>query len=54
MKWNKPPRPTDESALPTNAYAAPPADTTRLDKAFGLAASANRLPIAREAPPLPR
>jgi len=49
MKWNKPPRPTDESALPTNAYAAPPADTTRLDKAFGLATSANRLPIASEA-----
>ncbi len=49
MKWHKPPRPTDESALPTNAYSAPPADTTRLDKAFGLTKSANRLPIASEA-----
>ena len=49
MKWHKPPKPTDENALPTNAYAAPPADTSRLDKAFGLARSANRLPIASEA-----
>lgn len=49
MKWHKPPRPTDENALPNNAYAAPPADTSRLDKAFGLAISANRLPIASEA-----
>jgi len=49
MKWHKPPKSTDENALPTNAYAAPPADTSRLDKAFGLARSANRLPIASEA-----
>ena len=49
MMWHKPPIPTDENALPTNAYTAPPADTTRLDKAFGLATSANRLPIASEA-----
>lgn len=49
MKWHKPPRITDESALPTNAYTSPPVDTSRLDKAFGLAKSANRLPIASEA-----
>jgi ABC-type multidrug transport system fused ATPase/permease subunit len=49
MKWHKPPKSTDENSLPTNAYAAPPADTSRLDKAFGLARSANRLPIASEA-----
>lgn len=48
MKWHKPPKPTDEKALPSNAYAAPPADTTRLAKDFGLTKSANRLPIASE------
>ncbi|MEN9305910.1 MAG: hypothetical protein RLY76_1178 [Actinomycetota bacterium] len=48
MKWHKPPRPTDEKSLPSNAYPAPPADTSRLDKAFGLTKSANRLPIASE------
>ncbi len=49
MKWNKPPRPTDESSLPTTAYPSPPKDTSRLDKSFGLEKSANRLPIASEA-----
>lgn len=49
MKWHKPPRPTDEKALPANAYPAPPVDTTRLRKDFGLTKSANRLPIASEA-----
>lgn len=49
MRWHKPPRPTDEKALPSNAYAAPPTDTTRLQKDFGLTKSANRLPIASEA-----
>ncbi|MFM1937251.1 MAG: hypothetical protein RLZZ320_109 [Actinomycetota bacterium] len=48
MKWHKPPRPTDESALPTTAYPAPPKDTSRLEKSFGLEKSANRLPIASE------
>ena len=37
----------DESALPANAYPAPPTDTQRLPKDFGLTKSANRLPIAR-------
>ena len=49
MKWLKPPRATDENALPSNAYPAPPKDATRLAKDFGLAKSANRLPIASEA-----
>ncbi|MFM8752765.1 MAG: ABC transporter transmembrane domain-containing protein, partial [Actinomycetota bacterium] len=49
MKFFKPLRLTDESALPSNAYPAPPKDTKRLDKAFGLSKSANRLPIATEA-----
>ena len=49
MRWHKPPRPTDESALPTTAYPAPPKDTSRLEKSFGLEKSANRLPIASEA-----
>jgi ABC-type multidrug transport system fused ATPase/permease subunit len=49
MKFLKPLRLTDESALPSNAYPAPPKDTKRLDKAFGLSKSANRLPIATEA-----
>ncbi|MEN9293197.1 MAG: hypothetical protein RL288_993, partial [Actinomycetota bacterium] len=49
MKWKKPPRPTDESSLPTTAYPSPPKDTSRLDKSFGLEKSANRLPIASEA-----
>lgn len=48
MRFFKPPKPTDENALPTNAYPAPPTDTTRLDKSFGLTKSANRLPIASE------
>jgi ABC-type multidrug transport system fused ATPase/permease subunit len=42
----KGPRPTEESVLPVNAYPAPPSGTTRLAKDFGLARSANRLPIA--------
>ena len=42
------PRPTDESVLPANAYSAPPRTTERLPKDFGLARSANRLPIAAE------
>ena len=49
MKLFKTLRVTDESALPSNAYPAPPRDTKRLDKAFGLGKSANRLPIATEA-----
>ena len=49
MKIFKPLRVTDESALPSTAYPAPPQDTKRLDKAFGLGKSANRLPIATEA-----
>ena len=42
-------RPTapDEKSLPANAYPAPPLDTQRLPKDFGLTKSANRLPIAR-------
>ena len=48
MKWHKPPRPTDEKVLPANAYPSPPVDTSKLDKSFGLAKSANRLPIASE------
>ena len=39
-------RQTNEQALPVNAYPAPPQDTKRLPKDFGLARSANRLPIA--------
>lgn len=42
----KGPRPTDEKALPSNAYPAPPRDTRRLPKNFGLEKAANRLPIA--------
>ena len=42
----KGPRRTDENSLPVNAYPAPPQDTKRLPKDFGLARSANRLPIA--------
>ena len=42
----KRPRPTDEKALPINAYPPPPQDTKRLPKDFGLTRSANRLPIA--------
>jgi ABC-type multidrug transport system fused ATPase/permease subunit len=49
MKWFTPVRPTKEEDLPANAYPAPPVDTTRLEKSFGLAKSANRLPIASEA-----
>lgn len=49
MKFFKPLQLTDVSALPSNAYPAPPKDTKRLDKAFGLSKSANRLPIATEA-----
>ena len=49
MRIFKPLRVTDESALPSTAYPAPPQDTKRLDKAFGLGKSANRLPIATEA-----
>ena len=49
MKFFLPLRRTDESALPSNAYPAPPRDTQRLDKSFGLGKSANRLPIASEA-----
>jgi ABC-type multidrug transport system fused ATPase/permease subunit len=49
MKFFLPLRRTDESALPSNAYPAPPTDTNRLDKSFGLGKSANRLPIASEA-----
>ncbi|MFM7491471.1 MAG: ABC transporter ATP-binding protein [Actinomycetota bacterium] len=49
MKLFKPLRKTDESALPSNAYPPPPNDARRLDKAFGLSRSANRLPIATEA-----
>ena len=45
----KGPRPTNEKALPINAYPAPPTDTKRLPKDFGLARSANRLPIASAA-----
>ena len=48
MKFFKPLRITDESALPSNAYPAPPGDTHRLDKSFGLTKSSNRLPIATE------
>lgn len=48
MNWHKPPRPTDEKVLPANAYPSPPVDTSKLDKSFGLAKSANRLPIASE------
>jgi ABC-type multidrug transport system fused ATPase/permease subunit len=49
MKFFKALRITDEAALPTNAYPPPPRDAERLDKAFGLSRSANRLPIATEA-----
>ena len=49
MKFFRDLRITDESALPSNAYPAPPTYTKRLDKAFGLSKSANRLPIATEA-----
>jgi ABC-type multidrug transport system fused ATPase/permease subunit len=49
MKFFRDFRITDESALPSNAYPVPPTDTKRLDKAFGLSKSANRLPIATEA-----
>ena len=48
MKFFKPLRITDESSLPSNAYPAPPLDTDRLEKSFGLNKSANRLPIATE------
>ena len=48
MKFFKPLRITDESSLPSNAYTAPPLDTDRLEKSFGLNKSANRLPIATE------
>ena len=44
---SKKPTAPDESALPANAYPAPPTDTKRLPKDFGLTKSANRLPIAR-------
>ena len=49
MRIFKPLRITDEKSLPSTAYPAPPQDTKRLDKAFGLGKSANRLPIATEA-----
>ena len=48
MKFFKPLRITDASSLPSNAYPAPPLDTDRLEKSFGLNKSANRLPIATE------
>lgn len=48
FRWHKPPKPADEQALPSNAYPAPPKNTERLEKSFGLQKSANRLPIASE------
>ncbi len=48
MKFGKGPRKTIESDLPSNAYPAAPSDVTRLEKNFGLAKAANRLPIATE------
>ena len=41
-------RRADEASLPANAYPVPPDTTKRLPKDFGLAKSANRLPIATE------
>ncbi len=48
MKFGRGPRKTIESDLPSNAYPAAPSDVTRLEKNFGLAKAANRLPIATE------